>query len=112
MPSGTTGSRDRKQFGKYYTPVNVARVLTNWAITHRHARVFDPSFGGCAFYEAAIETLSSLGNVRPGKQLHGVDVDPAARQYLAPAIAAGGSQEAFVTSDFLTVTNDRFLQRF
>jgi adenine-specific DNA-methyltransferase len=96
--------RPAKLLGRYYTPLPVAQTLVDWAVTGSSARILDPCFGGCSFFEASLRTLQRLGASAAGTQLFGVDVDPRARTYLSSAIRAGGASTQFLTSDFLRVS--------
>lgn len=95
--------RDTKLLGRYYTPISVAQGLTDWAICNPNTRVFDPSFGACAFYEASLRTLSHHGARKAGRRLFGVDIDLGARSYLESTLAAGGEPANFRTTDFLSL---------
>lgn len=98
-----------RKLASFYTPEPVAQVLTDWAITNSTATVLDPSFGGCAFLCAAIETLRKLNNPTPGAQIYGVDVDPQAQAYLDPLYSAGAAKEQFIEADFFDVATDQWL---
>ena len=66
----------RRRLGVYYTPDDLATVLVKWALANGAGPVLDPSYGGCAFLEAAVRTLSESGHARPGTRVYGVDIDP------------------------------------
>lgn len=66
----------RRLFGVYYTPDDLASVLVRWALAGGCGPVLDPSYGGCAFLEAAARILSEAGASDPGKVVFGVDIDP------------------------------------
>lgn len=72
----------RKALGAYYTPADLARAMVGWAVRSADDTLLDPSFGGCAFFEAAIDRLRDLGSSDPFAQLAGVDIDPGARRHL------------------------------
>jgi len=95
---------NKKALGVYYTPEVVAQAIVEWAIRDRSCEVFDPSFGGCAFFRAALERLRDMGSKWPGKQIYGVDVDQDARDFLEPALKSGGDAKQFLTTDFLSVS--------
>ena len=71
----------RRLLGAYYTPKDLAEVLTRWALTPDPGTVLDPSFGGCVFLEAAAEFLAKGGIDNPGKLIFGVDVDPSCLKF-------------------------------
>ena len=66
----------RRLFGVYYTPDDLATVLVRWALANGHGPVLDPSYGGCAFLEAAVRVLSEIHASNAGRQVYGVDIDP------------------------------------
>ena len=100
--------RNKKTLASFYTPQKVAQALTDWAITDANTPVLDPSFGGCAFLYAALETLLRMGNPAIGRQIYGVDIDPDVQLYLEPLLLAGATPEHFVTADFFNIAPDHF----
>ena len=72
----------RRLLGTYYTPDELASILATWALAHGKGNVLDPSFGGCAFLNAATTILASKGVSEPGKRVFGVDVDPTCMEYV------------------------------
>jgi len=106
MPIGLDAiseTQKNRNLASFYTPREVAQVLTDWAITGPATTVLDPSFGGCAFLYSALETLRQKGNATPGKQIYGVDIDRDAQSHLAPLLSAGGSLEQYIIDDFFNV---------
>jgi adenine-specific DNA methylase len=95
---------NKKKLASFYTPRDLAQVLTDWAIMDSHSTVLDPSFGGCAFLYAALESLKKKGNKTPGAQVYGVDIDPDAKNYLKPLFESSANPDQFVISDFFNVT--------
>jgi adenine-specific DNA-methyltransferase len=75
----TTANDERRANGVYYTPPSLARVLADWAIEHRPARILEPSFGNGVFLRAAADLLSKSGVSDPEQRLFGVDIDPKAQ---------------------------------
>ena len=71
-----SGVSPRRRFGVYYTPDDLASVLVRWALADKPGPVLDPSYGGCAFLEAAAQALSEMNVSEPGTQVYGVDIDP------------------------------------
>jgi len=100
--------QNKRNLASFYTPRRVAQALTDWAITDANTTVLDPSFGGCAFLYAALETLRRTGNPAPGRQICGVDIDPDAQSYLEPLLLAGATPEQFVIEDFFNIAPDQF----
>ncbi len=72
----------RRLLGAYYTPDALANILATWALAPGKGNVLDPSFGGCAFLNAATTILASRGISKPGKRVFGVDVDPTCMEYV------------------------------
>lgn len=72
----------RRLLGAYYTPDALANILATWALAPGKGNVLDPSFGGCAFLNAATTILASRGVSKPGKRVFGVDVDPTCMEYV------------------------------
>ena len=70
------GVGPRRLFGIYYTPENLASVLVQWALADGRGPVLDPSYGGCAFLDAAAQVLSEMDISKAGKQVYGIDIDP------------------------------------
>jgi hypothetical protein len=87
----------------FYTPPDVAQILTDWALTHPEDTVLDPSYGGCSFLKAAQTMLIKRGNSNPEKQIYGIDIDPDAQNYSGELISAGARQQQFISEDFFKV---------
>lgn len=100
---------DSKRFGRYYTPEALAQAMVDWAIQDSSSTVFDPSFGGCAFFHTSMRTLRRLGAKNPGRLLFGVDIDPAARTHLGPTLASGANYNHFLTGDFLATGHHKLI---
>ncbi|MDE2795174.1 MAG: N-6 DNA methylase [Gemmatimonadota bacterium] len=66
----------RRLLGSYYTPDELATVLVRWALADGDGPVLDPSYGGCAFLEAAARVLSRSDPSNAGTGVYGVDIDP------------------------------------
>jgi len=95
----------RKRQGAYDTPDTVARPLVDWAIRNRTDSVLDPSFGGCAFLEAAALRLVALGARMPAKNLFGFDTDRRALEPLVRLFAGTPASDRFVVPrDFLSTS--------
>ena len=77
-PHGELGGATRRRLlGAYYTPDDLAMVLVRWALADGDGPILDPSYGGCAFLEAAAQVLSEGTPSRGGAGVYGVDIDPA-----------------------------------
>lgn len=66
----------RRLLGAYYTPDKLATVLVRWALADGDGPVLDPSYGGCAFLEAAARLFSESDPSNAGAHVYGVDIDP------------------------------------
>ena len=103
LPSYTGGNLDRKRLlGAFYTPKNLAQVLTRWALSPGAGTVLDPSFGGCVFLGAAASILSKHGVRRPGRLIFGVDVDSSCVEYYRTI--EGLFEENCVVRDFFELS--------
>jgi hypothetical protein len=106
--TGTQSNGHSKGLAAFYTPRDVAQILTDWAVTDASCLVLDPSYGGCAFLNAALETLIEKGSTRPEKQIFGVDIDPTAKNYLDALLTAGASPRQYICNDFFEVGLQNF----
>lgn len=70
------GASRRRLLGTYYTPDDLATVLVRWALVDADGAILDPSYGGCAFLEAAARVLHEANPSRGGADVYGVDIDP------------------------------------
>ena len=97
-------AESRRLLGAYYTPEEIATVLTEWALGFESKRetVLDPSFGGCAFLNAATRVLSDRGVSKPSRLVFGVDVDPSCLGYVRGNEDL--AEENCIVRDFLTLS--------
>ena len=95
----------RRLLGAYYTPDDLATVLVRWALADGDGPVLDPSYGGCAFLEAAARVLSERDPSGLGEGVYGVDIDPACAE------TANASEllveDHCIQADFLGSTSSR-----
>ena len=112
--SRTHDNRVEKQrrLGIFYTPQWLAEILVQWALEPGVGSVLDPSFGGCAFLEAAMERLVCLGAPTPHRLLFGFDVDRSAARFAEQLFAAGVPRQNLVFQDFLSDSATRRFQSF
>ena len=89
----------RRLLGAYYTPDALAGVLAKWALASGRGNFLDPSFGRCAFVNAATTILAGMGVAEPGNQVFGVDVDPTCMEYVREGCNL--VEKNFVVGDFL-----------
>jgi adenine-specific DNA-methyltransferase len=70
----------RKQLGAFYTPPEIARYVSNWAIRNPMDRVLEPSCGEAEFLIAASRRLATLERslFTFKSSLTGIEVNPAA----------------------------------
>jgi len=97
----------KKELGVYYTPAEMAELLSDWAIRDPEDRVLDSSFGGFVFLKAAAERLTELdveGTDRR-EQIYGIDVDPVALKAARAEKALTGAHLA--EGDFFSFEPDR-----
>lgn len=87
--------------GAYYTPNDVAGLLAHWAVINHDRRVLDPSFGGCAFMQAAASHLKGKGRRQPGRLVFGVDIDESCVRYVRES--SGLIEDNVVFRDFLAI---------
>lgn len=95
---------NQKRLGAYYTPAPIARELARWAIRDRSDTVLDPSFGGCAFLDAAAEQLELLGASpsTAARQLVGIEVDDTSFASAATRRWRSRTRPTLLHQDFLT----------
>lgn len=102
----------RRKLGIFYTPDELARKMSQWAIRSPMATVLDPSFGGCAFLRGAVEQLRELRSPRPARQVFGADRDPGAKDWLASILREGARQDQFYFGDFMSIPPSHFATLF
>lgn len=93
--------RERRPFGAYYTPRNVADTLTRWAIRSIADVVLEPGFGGCGFLESSQSRIEALGSANPFSLIYGCDKDENAFKILGHKIGEGDHDKRFLLGDFL-----------
>jgi adenine-specific DNA-methyltransferase len=104
MSLGLTKPEVKKALGAFYTPPAMAAALIDWAVRSPEDRVFDPSFGGYVFLEAASRRLRSLGADLTGDRPHlfGVELDQEAFQ-----AAPRDEQAALLHGDFFDMRPEK-----
>lgn len=91
----------RKRMGIYYTPDELTRILTRWAVRSSGDMVLEPSFGGCGFIRSALDRLSELGAEDPAELVFGCDIDTDAFEYLEEIVGPRLKGKHFLQGDFL-----------
>ena len=89
----------RRRLGAYYTPRDVATTMARWALDGGTGPLLDPSYGGCAFLDAAGLVLGERGIEGPYEQLYGVDIDSACANAVESDTRLVDAN--FTTNDFL-----------
>lgn len=92
----------RKARGAFFTPPDLARYVTEWAVRSATDRVLEPSCGEAAFLLAAGDRLQALGQGRPhmyGHELHVASADEARRLLSAAGCSADIGIGDFFTED-------------
>jgi adenine-specific DNA-methyltransferase len=76
MNTESSLAAERKARGAFFTPPEISKFLSDWAVRSRSDQLLEPSCGEAAFLLAAAESLKNAGatNAEVGMQLHGVDV--------------------------------------
>ena len=94
----------RRLLGAYYTPSNLAEVLVRWALADNDGTVLDPSYGRCAFLDAAASVLAEKGLSDPGTWVYGVDIDPSCADVVRESRYLNESN--CISADFLESSPD------
>ena len=98
-----------KNLGAYYTDVQIADFLVNWAIRRLDDSILDPSFGGGVFLRSACKRLRRLhGN--PCNSVFGVEVDPSVHRRISEKLVDefAVKPEHLKASDFLALKSSSF----
>lgn len=96
----------RKELGQYFTPPELVAALTNWAVRTSSDRVIEPAAGEAAFLLAALRRLRGLGATEPGRQILGVEIDPAALSATRRLLDAEHESTALLQQDFFDLSPD------
>ena len=97
----TDTAATRKARGAFFTPPEITRYLTNWAIRSAGDAVFEPAAGEAAFLVDAVRRLTELGATAP--EVDGVELHPASAKTARKRVAACGGTARVRTTDFFTV---------
>lgn len=95
----------RRKLGQFRTPVYVAEVLTDWAITNADDTVLDPGIGAGALTAKAYKRKQRYRGKSSIQEMYGVDVNPLAVVMSTTAIKLinGDGIPNFHHQDFLEV---------
>lgn len=101
-------SNERKRsLGAFYTPIDLSRLLCDWAIRAVDDVVLEPSFGGCNFLEEIASRFGSLGAGSPLSSVYGCDIDIHAFDKLR-SLSCGFDPGNFLLKDFLLLDPSEF----
>lgn len=95
------GPAQRKARGAFFTPLEICRYISAWAIRSADDLIFEPSCGEAAFLVAAAARLREFGG--PGAynpQLHGIDLHRASVQRARRLASRAGVAAKLRTGDF------------
>ncbi|MGV0742751.1 N-6 DNA methylase [Mycolicibacterium sp. XJ870] len=92
----------RKARGAFFTPPEITRYLTQWAVRSPEDRIFEPSAGEAAFLVEATTRLTELGADAP--QVDGVEIHADSAAQARRMVRAAGGTPRITVRDFFTVT--------
>lgn len=95
----------RKGRGAFFTPSEITRFMSEWAIRSSSDTVLEPSAGDAAFLVAAVQRLQQLSpksGIRP--TVRGVEIHEQSARTAAQRVASVGGKAEIVHSDFFMVT--------
>ena len=94
----------RKARGAFYTPPELSRFISEWAIRSPAERLLEPSCGEAEFLLAAADRLRALGRVILSAQnLQGVEVHPGAAALATERLRGAGVPAEIEVADFFDV---------
>ncbi|OHU07707.1 methyltransferase [Mycobacterium syngnathidarum] len=97
----TDTAATRKARGAFFTPSEITRYLTRWAIRSGDDAVFEPAAGEAAFVVEAVARLAELGAPHP--RVDGVELHAASAAAARKRVAAAGGTARIRTADFFTI---------
>lgn len=95
----------RKERGAFFTPGDITRFLTNWAIRSSDDQVLEPAAGDAVFLVAAVERLRDLApesQARPYVQ--GVEIHSHSASIARQRVLEAGGHAHIKETDFFAVT--------
>jgi adenine-specific DNA-methyltransferase len=93
--------RHRKDFGQFFTPSSVARLMAKWVMKDHPRTILDPAFGLGIFYDE-IKKINSYKKV----QFTGYEIDEHILSYLNPDESA--TDLKIINGDYLEARNSTF----
>lgn len=95
----------RKERGAFFTPDEITRFITNWAIRTGDDLIMEPSAGDAAFLVAAVDRLRELEpNARP--TVAGVEIHAHSARIARQRVLEAGGEPQIQKCDFFLVTPD------
>lgn len=93
---------ERKARGAFFTPPDISRFMTDWAVRTPDDTVLEPSCGEAAFLLPAAVRLKQLGALEMalGSQLHGQDIHRASVAEAGRLLAKQGFNASLEVGDF------------
>lgn len=93
---------ERKARGAFFTPPDISRFMTDWAVRTPDDTVLEPSCGEAAFLLPAAVRLKQLGALEMalGSQLHGQDIHRASVAEAGRLLAKQGFNATLEVGDF------------
>ncbi|KVR28112.1 methyltransferase [Burkholderia ubonensis] len=94
----------RKERGAFFTPDEITRFVTNWAIRKPDDRVLEPSAGDAAFLVAAVARLRELKlDMNATPTVDGVEIHAHSARVAQQRVREAGGKAHIQHSDFFTV---------
>jgi hypothetical protein len=93
----------RKARGAFFTPVELARYISRWALRTATDRVLEPSCGEAAFLLAAADRLDELGATAGVGQLVGAELHSASAARAQRVVAQAGWPVSIMVGDFFAL---------
>lgn len=100
-PANGDSAATRKARGAFFTPPEISRYLTRWAIRSADDQVFEPAAGEAVFVVEAVTRLTELGADQP--RVDGVELHAASAATARRRVAAAGGTARIKTADFFTL---------
>jgi len=97
----------RKGRGAFFTPDEIARFLTEWAIRSSEDLVLEPAAGDAAFLVAAVARLRDLASDPDSRPVvHGVEIHASSADVARQRIHQAGGNPHIRNSDFFAIEPD------
>ncbi|ARQ13728.1 N6 adenine-specific DNA methyltransferase protein (plasmid) [Rhizobium etli] len=94
----------RKERGAFFTPSEIARFLTKWAIREPGDQVMEPAAGDAAFLVAAVARLRELApDAGSCPNVHGVEIHAHSAHVARKRVREAGGEAFIRQSDFFVV---------